>query len=332
MKTRILEVDILKGFAMICMIIGHSIIVFPVDISHVPWCESLHNFIYSFHMELLFLLSGFLYKKKDNASYYKGKAQRILIPYLIWGAIFVLMPVIFASVVHRDTSLSDGIKNYFFYGGGYWFLYTLLFVFLIYPVIDKLGYWIKVGLVLLLIITNYYIEYPPLFCIDQIMYYLPFFMIGNLLAEYNKKRDKQTTRFAGVFGLIFVMTLFINRIISVPEYYSNLINTVCIMGLLSVAVYYIYNVFVTTGDVALDKVISFTSLCGKYSLQLYLFNGFLLVPLRIVLCSLCKITDPIIIVSVISTVDIVLSLLACFYILPKSRILSLICGVKQEVK
>ena len=93
MKTRIPEVDFLKGFAMICMIIGHSIIVFPIDISHVSWCESLHNFIYGFHMELIFLLSGFLYKKKDIVPYLKGKVNRILVPYLIWGAIFLLMPV-----------------------------------------------------------------------------------------------------------------------------------------------------------------------------------------------------------------------------------------------
>lgn len=86
--NRIPELDILKGFAMICMIIGHSIIVFPIDISHVPWCERLHNFIYSFHMELLFLLSGFLYKKKDVASYFKGKVERILVPYFIWGGYF----------------------------------------------------------------------------------------------------------------------------------------------------------------------------------------------------------------------------------------------------
>lgn len=242
------------------------------------------------------------------------------------------MPVLFSSIVHRDTPLADGIINLFLYGGGYWFLYTLFLVFLFYPLIDKLGNIFKVCLAVSLIISKYYLDYPSMFCIDQIIYYLPFFIIGNLLAGYIMKRNEQTAKFVGIVGLIFVITFLMNRFIPVPEYYSNLINTVCIMGLLSVAVYYIYNVFVTTGDVALDKVISFTSLCGKYSLQLYLFNGFLLVPLRIVLCSLCKITDPIIIVSVISTVDIVLSLFVCVYILPKSRILLLICGVKQEVK
>lgn len=325
--SRIPELDILKGFAMICMIIGHSIIVFPIDISHVPWCESLHNFIYGFHMELLFLLSGFLYKKKNNVAYYKGKAKRILIPYLIWGAIFVLMPVIFASVVHRNTSLSDGIKNYLFYGGGYWFLYTLLFVFLMYPVIDKLGSWLKSGLVTVLIISNFYIECPSIFCIDQIIYYLPFFIVGNLIAEYNRK--KNNAKYTGTIGLLFVFAFFTNRIITIPEYYSILVNTICIIGLLGIVVFFFYTIFTATGDVALDKIISFMSLCGKYSLQLYLFNGFLLVPLRLILCSIYKITDPIIIVSVISFVDIVISLLVCVYLLPKSRVLSFICGVKR---
>ena len=96
-SERIQEVDFLKGFSMICMVVGHSIIGFPVDITHYSWCISLHNFIYSFHMELLFLVSGFLYIKKDYRRYIKGKVNRILIPYLIWGGFFVDATIILFS-------------------------------------------------------------------------------------------------------------------------------------------------------------------------------------------------------------------------------------------
>ena len=75
-------------------------------------------------------------------------------------------------------------------------------------------------------------------------------------------------------------------------------------------------------------MVSVTSLCGQYSLQLYLFNGFLMVPLRVLLCSVMHVENAVAIVSVISVVDIAISLLVCVYLLPKSKILSYVCGVK----
>ena len=331
MKTRIPEVDILKGFAMICMIIGHSIIVFPVDISHVPWCESLHNFIYSFHMELLFLLSGFLYKKKDIVPYLKGKVNRILVPYLIWGAIFLLMPVLFSSVVHRDTSLVDGISNYLLYGGGYWFLYALFFVFLIYPLFDIFGKWGKMLLLVVIIVVNYFWDAPTILCIDQIMYYLPFFMTGNLLYDFfvRSGRDYNLDNYAGIIGVAFLAVFLFNHYCHLPEFFSILISTTCIMGMISVCAHYIYTIAIDRKDILQNKFVNIASLCGQYSLQLYLFNGFLLVILRIVICSLLHIENPVIIVTAISGIDIIISLLVCKYVLPKSRCISYICGVKS---
>lgn len=328
--NRIPEIDVLKGFAMICMIIGHSIIVYPIDISQVGWCQSLHNFIYSFHMEILFMLSGFLYKKKDYASYYKGKISRILIPYLIWGAIFLLMPVIFSSVVHRDTSLFDGLKNYALYGGGYWFLYALFLIFIIYPLIDLLGRWLKVILLVGLIAVNYLFAIPSIFCFEQVMWYLPFFMMGDLLRDLNNMigAGNYSGNFAGITCLIFIATYLINEYVTIPNYFHHFIKSVSIIGIMCVLARYIFAILSETKDIVLRGFVSINSLCGKYSLQLYLFNGFLLVLLRVLLCSVLHVTNPIVIVFVISSVDIIVSLLVCVYILPKSKVLSFICGVK----
>ena len=51
-EKRIEQIDIARGIAGICMILGHSFIVYPIDISSVWWCHALHVWIYSFHMEL----------------------------------------------------------------------------------------------------------------------------------------------------------------------------------------------------------------------------------------------------------------------------------------
>ncbi|OYP59578.1 acyltransferase family protein, partial [Prevotella sp. P3-122] len=54
---RLQYVDFLKGFAILCVVVGH-IAAFN------PKCDLLIDFVYSFHMPLFFFISGFLCHKK----------------------------------------------------------------------------------------------------------------------------------------------------------------------------------------------------------------------------------------------------------------------------
>ena len=60
-RVRNQKVDILRGIAAVLMILGHSFIVYPVNIASVPWCAAIEHFIYTFHMELFFILAGYVY-------------------------------------------------------------------------------------------------------------------------------------------------------------------------------------------------------------------------------------------------------------------------------
>ena len=68
--------------------------------------------------------------------------------------------------------------------------------------------------------------------------------------------------------------------------------------------------------------------CGKYSLQIYLFNGYLLAAIRIILCNILKINSPFLIAATIWIGDLAISLILCKYILPKMRLLARLCGIK----
>ena len=68
--------------------------------------------------------------------------------------------------------------------------------------------------------------------------------------------------------------------------------------------------------------------CSKYSLQIYLFNGYLLTAIRIILCNILKIQSPFLIAMTIWIGDLAISLILCKYILPKMRLLARLCGIK----
>ena len=241
------------------------------------------------------------------------------------------MPLLFSSVVHRNTPIQEGLNNYIFFGGGYWFLYVIFLIFLIYPIVDKLGNWFKLFLLFTLIIVNNSINISSILCLDQVFFYLPYFIIGNFSAViYNRKNIESFSRNMGLYCMVFLLVLLASQFISLPLYFSQSIKTICIIGVICIATFFIYIIAKETKDSLFTKMEYLVSLCGKYSLQLYLFNGFLLVILRVLLCSVLHVTNPIVIVAFISVIDITISLLVCVYILPKSNVLSYICGVKPN--
>ena len=67
--------------------------------------------------------------------------------------------------------------------------------------------------------------------------------------------------------------------------------------------------------------------CSKYSLQIYLFNGYLLTTIRIILCNLLNIRDPFMIVMAIWIGDLVITLILCKCILKKIPIFARLCGI-----
>lgn len=75
------------------------------------------------------------------------------------------------------------------------------------------------------------------------------------------------------------------------------------------------------------KLKNFILACGKYSLQLYLFNGYLMTIARIVICNKLKISSPVIIILGISILNYVVTLGVCKFVIPKSKVLRRLTGL-----
>jgi fucose 4-O-acetylase-like acetyltransferase len=73
-KSRKLSIDALRGIGIIFMVLGHC------TIGNSPL---LTNFIFSFHMPLFFLVSGYLYKNKPFSIILQSNYKRVIMPYLI---------------------------------------------------------------------------------------------------------------------------------------------------------------------------------------------------------------------------------------------------------
>lgn len=91
--------DILKGFGIILMVVAHS--GAPV------W---LHDTIYTFHMPLFFIASGWFFSERnidDNLGFATRKIKSIYWPYWKWCVIFLLLHNLFYSVGILNGSYGD---------------------------------------------------------------------------------------------------------------------------------------------------------------------------------------------------------------------------------
>ena len=99
-KERIKFLDSAKGLAICLMVFAHAIAWNLADY------QSVISFIYSFHMPLFFLISGYLTSEPIKEQYFNKifrRSKQLLIPYIASGFIMLF------------------IRGYF----GYWFLLSL---------------------------------------------------------------------------------------------------------------------------------------------------------------------------------------------------------------
>lgn len=131
------EIDILKGFATFLVVLGHSIIVFPINLHNNIICDFIFRWLSSVHMPLFFLISGFCFSYHNNyKKYIEKKIKRIAIPYFIFNIIDTVPRLIFPNLVNHTSGIGEYAKSWLLYGGEYWFLYVLFIILMIYPLIN----------------------------------------------------------------------------------------------------------------------------------------------------------------------------------------------------
>ena len=110
MAERDYSIDILKGIGIILVIVGHSI----------PWEHPLgqvNHFIYSFHMPLFFLVSGYLFKKTSPRELFKKDFKRLIIPYL-WVSGIILLSFIVKWIINPNYQIFDNVIKPLLWGAG----------------------------------------------------------------------------------------------------------------------------------------------------------------------------------------------------------------------
>lgn len=144
---RVAWVDAVKLFACLLVVLGHlfmSMVASGLLDEGSSWYQFAIQTIYSFHVPLFFVCSGFLYQFNHGRSTLEShftsirrKALALGVPYVTFSALTLLLKIVFSAEVNNQatpflrTLLFEPIAPY-------WYLYTLLILFCLIPRLDTI--------------------------------------------------------------------------------------------------------------------------------------------------------------------------------------------------
>ena len=270
-KQRIEWIDYLKAFACFLVVIGHliqSLQKANLD-NYINISTYINWFIYLFHMPLFMCISGILYfKTKKNFSwdYYRKfefkKVINLLVPYITFYLLFVGLNVLFSKNVNNPKSIEDILNIFNNPMPPYWFLYALLSIFIIIPIIERIlnnnNKLIFIIIIILKILSIYI--HTKIYIIDSFMSYAIYFYLGTFI-NVNIKFSKIKSYYISIFSIIIYV------IMSIIYYNSEFNYGVC--KLIDI-IFAIIGILICINIFKEIKVCKVLDTFKKYTFQIYL--------------------------------------------------------------
>lgn len=256
---RIKFIDISRAFAIIFIVFGHTIV-------HSLNCGYIFKFLYSFHVVMFFILSGFTFnvKNKRFLEFFKNKFLRIMVPYFIWSILFLAPYFILGKNINSQINsgatfdLSTSLVNVL-YGNGansalkqnssLWFLPALFSIEIIYFFVIKFidkhpKHEIFIIFLSLTIgyISSYFLQFFLPWGMNTAFNLGIFFLIGYLLKKYDllDKTKIFKIRFIIPLSIVGCISFLFNKNVSCIDYDYGVYSLAFLSGLcLSIVFIYI---------------------------------------------------------------------------------------------
>lgn len=180
MKERSLYLDVVKGLAIILVVVGHCIqFGSGADVlrSGVFFADPLFKFIYSFHMPLFMLVSGYLFRysiQRPAAQVVIAKVRSIVVPLVVWVTLYQVLLLLRGTTIPVDIFLAT-------YFHELWFL-RALFVFCMVVLAVRL--FLRDSLYAHILLNLAVLFVPGRFMSSIFVFTLPYFTLGYLFNKY----------------------------------------------------------------------------------------------------------------------------------------------------
>ena len=357
------EMDRLRGIAILMVLLYHSVLVYPINLTLQPFYGELHSFLWTVEMPLFFLVAGFCFRYEGNyGAYLKKKSLRVLLPHLVFGLFDIAIRILPGELVHQRLDIVSAFREFFLYGANDWFLWTLFLIFLPAPLLFRLVHKGKAGKTIAFLISLLLILFqnkmPYLLCLRNMVQFLIYFVLGMLFASVRETKEEQKAEspwlvpilvLAGCLGLyLLAWKGWVNdeaaweySLFGLMKLLKGPLTVEIVPGVtwlkwcylligLATPLSFCYALYILVRRMREGGLDRFLRLCSKYSLQMYLLDGYALVLTRTLLVSVCSVTAGILLVPLNFVLDTALVLLISRYILDRWGFLRILSGLNRR--
>ncbi|SMO83353.1 acyltransferase family protein [Melghirimyces algeriensis] len=276
LKSRDYYFDNAKFILAMLVVLGHA---YRPLIDENEIIKAIYLSIYTFHMPLFILISGYFAKNYSKEGQNKKLINSVLIPYIIFEILYSL----YDHWVYQTDSVTFTILEPYWI---MWFLFSLFLWRLILPYIVHLRYSLVIA-VLLSVGIGYIDEADGFLSLSRTIAFFPFFLLGFYLKRHHIERlftsRKRIIGYTGLllfflmmYGLEFHSSIdldlrrwlyfeFPYEDIGHPEWYAGGIRIALIL-LALVASFFLLSI--------IPQRKTFFSKMGSRSIYVYLIHGF----------------------------------------------------------
>lgn len=188
-RKRYYTLDIAKAIAIILVAVGHF------DVDPMPaFYAGLRSVIYTFHMPLFMLASGFLcaatWKEMPYVKFISKKFKRLMIPYFATSVIVICIKLCTERFLPVDNpvTLKDFIEILWLPKAGYflWFVYALWWMMVIYPMFNT-PMRRKIFFLATAVLFYFNDVFPDIFCLKETARMAVYFSAGTLFVDFPRK-------------------------------------------------------------------------------------------------------------------------------------------------
>lgn len=206
-KNRIIWLDYAKGIGIVLVVFGHiidGIVQSNLYIEYNTLLQNVLDFIYSFHMQFFFILSGyvycFVYRTDCGKKKILERILNLLLIYIEFSFALWVFKRIFSHNVLYSVSVKDLLMIPFCPISAYWYLYVLIIFYVLGMI--KLNNRTFNILLLCSIFTSIFIKSMngqiSIGILYEILFYFSYFLFGIFACDRGKNRDFFQYVFLGV--------------------------------------------------------------------------------------------------------------------------------------
>lgn len=280
-KERSLSIDAAKGLGITLMFLGHMQIG-----------ESLLAFIYSFHMPLFVIISGFLFRAdRPFCASLNRRAKALLLPYLYTNLAalcvrFILLAKAGTFTISgaggitaaqiKATILGMGFARNLFTNtesvGPVWFVPFLFCVYALYLLTEKIcsNEFVKLVVVISMSALGYFIGTRVAFLpwsFDAALVALPLFYTGNKLKQHRFFEWKYSSLFAFAAAAFWLLLYRKSGMVAlVTRSYESF--PLCLFVSLAGSIFIIYILQLTERNSKTALLLKPLAFCGRHSMLL----------------------------------------------------------------